>query len=133
MVHVLWAKDFLQRQRNKLQGYSIEMDSIIENDGVTSEKNASTHHKAFPVGEDIPLNITKINAEKGWTPFWLRKGVLIAFIILFIAIFAALQVLYSISQRNHGLATSNDNYHYLWTYGPTAGIAPRIATTSNNH
>ena len=55
-----------------------------------------------------------------WDPFFLRRWTLIEFAVFFAAVIAALQVVYSVSQSNHGIATSNDKDHYLWTYGPTA-------------
>ena len=36
------------------------------------------------------------------------------------ALAVVLGALYSVSRRNKGLATSGQNLHYLWTYGPTA-------------
>lgn len=55
-----------------------------------------------------------------WDPFFLRTWVLVLFAVFFAAVIAALQAVYSVSQRDHGIATSSDDDHYLWTYGPTA-------------
>ncbi|KIW90124.1 uncharacterized protein Z519_09555 [Cladophialophora bantiana CBS 173.52] len=55
-----------------------------------------------------------------WDPLFLRRWILIAFALFSAAVIAALQVVYTVSQNNHGIATSSDSDHYLWTYGPTA-------------
>ncbi|KAJ5636429.1 uncharacterized protein N7484_009742 [Penicillium longicatenatum] len=62
-----------------------------------------------------------INPQKsGWRPIYLRKWVLILFVITFCAIIAVLEVLNYVSSANQGLASSVESRHYLWTYGPTA-------------
>ncbi|OAP65124.1 hypothetical protein AYL99_01096 [Fonsecaea erecta] len=55
-----------------------------------------------------------------WDPLFLRHWILVTFALFFAAVIAALQVVYTVSQNNHGVATSDNNEHYLWTYGPTA-------------
>ncbi|KAJ5656634.1 hypothetical protein N7507_008584 [Penicillium longicatenatum] len=62
-----------------------------------------------------------INPQKsGWRPIYLRKWVLILFVITFCAVIAVLEVLNYVSSANQGLASSVESRHYLWTYGPTA-------------
>ncbi|KAE8337371.1 hypothetical protein BDV24DRAFT_154440 [Aspergillus arachidicola] len=56
----------------------------------------------------------------GWRPFYLRRRILLIFVIAFCGIIAALEVLNHISQVNYGIASSVEGRHYLWTYGPTA-------------
>ncbi|KIV94088.1 hypothetical protein PV10_05244 [Exophiala mesophila] len=55
-----------------------------------------------------------------WNPFFLRKWVLLCFALFFALVIASLQILYSVSRKNDGIATSDGGKHYLWTYGPTA-------------
>lgn len=55
-----------------------------------------------------------------WDPPFLRRWVLILFALFFAATIASLQAVYTVSVRNQGIANSDDNKHYLWTYGPTA-------------
>ncbi|KAI1609302.1 hypothetical protein EDD37DRAFT_653735 [Exophiala viscosa] len=55
-----------------------------------------------------------------WDPPFLRRWVLALFAVLFVAIIVGLQAIYSVSVRDQGIASSDDNKHYLWTYGPTA-------------
>lgn len=56
-----------------------------------------------------------------WNPKFLHPATLLGFAISYAAMIAALQILYSVSQRNHGLSTTDQKLHYLWTYGPTTG------------
>lgn len=59
--------------------------------------------------------------EPRWTPFHLRRPVLLAAAAVFVLMVVALEVLRYVSERDDGLATVSENMHYLWTYGPTAG------------
>ena len=59
-------------------------------------------------------------APLSWRPSYLRRRVIFAFLALWIALIASLEVLYQISQQQRGLAASIQSRHYLWTYGPTA-------------
>lgn len=63
---------------------------------------------------------SKTPSKTGWRPLYLRKWVLILFVISFCAIIATLEVLNYVSSANQGLASSVESRHYLWTYGPTA-------------
>jgi hypothetical protein len=56
----------------------------------------------------------------GWRPGYLQRRVSIAFIVVFCAVIAALEVLNHICQVNYGIASSVNSRHYAWTYGPTA-------------
>jgi hypothetical protein len=56
----------------------------------------------------------------GWRPGYLQRRVSIAFIVVFCAVIAALEVLNHICQVNYGIASSVNSPHYAWTYGPTA-------------
>lgn len=56
-----------------------------------------------------------------WTMFYFRHLFLVPFSILLILTIAGLEVLYHMSQRNHGLMTASEGMHYAWTYGPTFG------------
>ncbi|EPS34478.1 hypothetical protein PDE_09442 [Penicillium oxalicum 114-2] len=65
--------------------------------------------------------------EDRWQPSYLRKRVLVLFLILFSLLVAALEILYYYSQVRNGIAASSEARHYLWTYGPTA-ILTLLAT-----
>jgi hypothetical protein len=58
---------------------------------------------------------------KLWTPWPLEKIVLAGFAACFVLLAVVLAALFGVSERNQGLASSEEKLHYLWTYGPTAG------------
>ncbi|KAJ5248239.1 hypothetical protein N7497_008300 [Penicillium chrysogenum] len=80
-------------------------------------KRGDTSSQLQQIEPDIP----------GWQPSYLRRRVLIIFVITFCGVIAALEALNHVSQVRNGLASSDESRHYLWTYGPTA-IFTIIAT-----
>lgn len=58
--------------------------------------------------------------DTGYNPLFTRKWILICFAILWLLIFVSLQIIYSVSQGQNGLATTTLSLRYVWTYGPTA-------------
>jgi hypothetical protein len=64
--------------------------------------------------------LTESPETSGRRPSYLRRRVLILFALCFCAIIAALETIEYFSQANNGLASSVEDLHYLWTYGPTA-------------
>jgi hypothetical protein len=63
----------------------------------------------------------KLDDEASWIPAALRRRSLLAFIAAYTALIVVLAVLFSYSNQHDGLASSDEKFHYLWTYGPTAG------------
>ena len=61
-----------------------------------------------------------VNQYRMWNPFWLHRGVLLAFCVSFFLMITAVAALYIVSQKHQGLSTQTPQYRYLWTYGPTA-------------
>lgn len=55
-----------------------------------------------------------------WRPIYLQPVIQISALCAFFALAVTIEVLQVISVRRDGLATSRENIHYLWTYGPTA-------------
>ncbi|KAJ5110266.1 hypothetical protein N7532_002911 [Penicillium argentinense] len=58
-----------------------------------------------------------------WTPFFLRRSTMVAFLLAFIAILCSLAGLFVYTTRRDsslGIQTAGKMYYYLWTYGPTA-------------
>lgn len=55
-----------------------------------------------------------------WSPVYLQRRILIAFITIFISLIITIEVLLPISNKHKGLATSHDGIKYLWKYTPTA-------------
>lgn len=64
----------------------------------------------------------KKDQKYGWRLGYLQRRVLIALIVVFCAVIAAVEVLNHISQVNYGIASSVNSRHYAWTYDPTAII-----------
>ncbi|KAK2761257.1 hypothetical protein FQN54_001779 [Arachnomyces sp. PD_36] len=62
-----------------------------------------------------------LSAErKRWKPFYLSGLALCGFVATFVAIIIGLAILYTQSRARNGIATTDSNLHYLWTFGPTA-------------
>jgi len=122
-----WIKDTSQRQKTGLQGYtrpSIDMgpNFIKHKDVGLKHMQMQCSSRSNSQNSDIDFkSCSKIDPEKAWTPIWLGKPILGGFAISFLCMLATLQALYFVSEKNDGLATSRDENHYLWTYGPTAG------------
>ncbi|KAJ5831711.1 hypothetical protein N7474_000022 [Penicillium riverlandense] len=73
----------------------------------TEKSDATTRHSSRPL----------------WTPFFLRRPVIVVFLLAFFAILCSLVALFVYSVRQHsslGIKTPGPKYYYLWTYGPTA-------------
>ncbi|KAJ5970694.1 uncharacterized protein N7479_000612 [Penicillium vulpinum] len=56
----------------------------------------------------------------GWQPSYLRRRVLIVFVMTFCGVIATLEALNHVSQVHDRINSSVEIYRYLWTYGPTA-------------
>lgn len=63
------------------------------------------------------------DAKEERRPIWLRKSVVLAFLLVFVACIAALVFLYCFALQQDGLQLRWHDNHYLWTYGPTAILA----------
>lgn len=61
---------------------------------------------------------TKVNT--GYNPPFTRLPVLLCFAVLWAMIIVSLQIVYTVSEAQKGLANVNGSLRYLWTYGPTA-------------
>lgn len=72
-------------------------------------------------GHQVDILTHRASGMQGWTPFFRRRPVLVGFAILFLGLMIVLATLYGYSQAHQGLSSANQNDHYLWTYGPTAG------------
>jgi hypothetical protein len=58
----------------------------------------------------------------GWRPGYLRRRVLMIFLVLFCLCLATLEILYQVSQNRNGLVAADQSRRYLWTFGPTAAL-----------
>ncbi|CAL5873069.1 uncharacterized protein PFLUO_LOCUS7338 [Penicillium psychrofluorescens] len=75
--------------------------------------------------ESVPLQIGPQIAgvrqrAQLWTPYCLSLSYFVAFIVLLSVLAISLGALFAVSEDNEGIVTSQDDLHYLWTYGPTA-------------
>ena len=106
------------------QNTTIELRNLGNAAPIVSGKSFTTRQEYVPLqsdGDDQPDSGKPIrNRRTSWNPPFLRKRTLGTFALLFAAIAAALQILHSVSQKNQGIANSDDSKRYLWTYGPTA-------------
>jgi hypothetical protein len=66
-------------------------------------------------------NIQPKTVKKPWTPFVLRRWVLIGFSVTLLAIIIGLEIVQRICDSRHGFGPVESNLQYVWTYGPTAG------------
>ncbi|KAH8163498.1 hypothetical protein CIB48_g4738 [Xylaria polymorpha] len=70
---------------------------------------------------EVNSNYSSLATEvPAWRPIYLDRRVYAGFIVVFVLLVLALEVLLYISNRNYGLTSSFTGLHYLWTYGPTA-------------
>ncbi|KIW70606.1 hypothetical protein PV04_02862 [Phialophora macrospora] len=109
----------LSSQKIKQNDSEIELNGS-PNPQAFSRREPSPNAPFFVSSEIVQSEERDQSLNTHWDPFFLRTWVLVAFAVFFAAVVAALQVVYSVSQTHHGIATSSDEDHYLWTYGPTA-------------
>ncbi|KAI1305436.1 hypothetical protein F5Y03DRAFT_151944 [Xylaria venustula] len=96
----------------------------------TSSRSLPSNHPLSHSLDEQPFYFT--DPPLSWTPFYLRRRVLLAFLIVFVFIIAVVESLLAVSQKNDGISTSSPARHYVWTFGPTAfltGIAALWART----
>lgn len=65
--------------------------------------------------------LRKLGPSESWCPKMLQKKYLGGFIFGFVTIILIITILFCYSNAHNGLATANQDLHYVWTYGPTAG------------
>ncbi|KAK3995753.1 hypothetical protein QBC44DRAFT_283171 [Cladorrhinum sp. PSN332] len=72
-----------------------------------------------PIWEDQHDDVSDSCANP-WRPFFLQRRALYGFMVIFILMGVAIEVLFIISEKRQGLKTavSHVNLHYVWTYGP---------------
>ncbi|KAI1750940.1 hypothetical protein F4782DRAFT_507331 [Xylaria castorea] len=59
------------------------------------------------------------SSRKLWTPFWLRRASLIAFVAVFAALAISAIVVWLQDVKLSGIPLTLSKNHYAWTYGPT--------------
>lgn len=99
---------------------SFEPDSALllnEKQRVTSENVSHASPLAMPGG---------FSRRNRSVPRFLKRKTLVLLLLLLFALFVVLQILDAVSAANRGLASSNSDRHYLWTYGPSLGTLGTI-------
>ena len=76
--------------------------------------------------QNQPKSTKSPEVPLSWTPWPLRKLIIVGFVICFVLLAVVLAILFGVSKHNRGLTSSKENLHYLWTYGPTAGKSDHI-------
>jgi hypothetical protein len=74
----------------------------------------SAHSGVSSPGVEAPMT-------HGWRPSYLRRRIIVAFIVVFVAIIIAIEAMYGYSKTHHGVARIDESLELLWTFGPTAG------------
>ena len=119
-------------RRNSLPGIAtydaVSTDEHEDNEHVAQRVQSSESDTPEPAGVGKPNG--NLQTPRMYTPFWLRKVVLLAFTIVMFVLIVVLGALFGISQRNQGLSTASQKYHLLWKYGPTASEAPFDSSTA---
>jgi hypothetical protein len=95
------------------------MASFQPQDPVNAQAKTPVVSSYTPVQENA-----KSNSALTWRPTYLRRRILLSFLVLFCALFASLEALNQVSRKQHGLVSAPESRRYLWTYGPTAGRSP---------
>ena len=62
----------------------------------------------------------KYQARRLWTPIWLKKRTLVAFVVLYLILLLNVILLWRVSRHRNGFTPQIFTNRYTWTYGPTA-------------
>ena len=109
---------------------SITRDEFVENSNFRPHPQSEDETESIgrqrdcatsPPGYIAISNCDKAIAGLTWRPSYLRRGVLLGFISFFLAVLGSIEVIYQVSEKRHGLASTRESWHYLWKFGPTAG------------
>jgi hypothetical protein len=85
------------------------------------QNESSKGGRALSSADEVKVAKSTEDQKKLWNSIFFVKMTLSGFVLLFILLIGALQIIYSYSSRHNGLSASKPSEHYLWTYGPTAG------------
>jgi hypothetical protein len=96
----------------------------------TEPSSISTFRKSDVDADMKPVLASRI--RQGFQHLALRPVFLIGFAAIFVISAVVLGGLYAWSGGNHGLATTDENWHYIFKYGPTAGESPDTSSESTD-
>lgn len=60
--------------------------------------------------------------QQMWQPSYIRTSFFLTFVLIYIFMIIALELLIRASRHWGGIVNSHERFHYLWTYGPTASM-----------
>jgi hypothetical protein len=98
---------------------NIELTVVAGNE--PSEVSSSL---ASPIPESTAGKNHTPDSNRVLPPWTIRTVSLLGFIAFLVTLLAVLEVLYRVSNRYQGLATSTKSTYYLWKYCPTASKSP---------
>jgi hypothetical protein len=98
-------------------------------DALSTEPSSMGTFRKSDVDADMkPVLVSRI--RQGFQHLALRPVFLIGFAAIFVILAVVLGGLYAWSGGNHGLATTDENWHHIFKYGPTAGESPDTSSES---
>lgn len=63
-----------------------------------------------------------------WTPFWLKRWVLVLFALIFAGFLVGLVLLWHYDEQNDGFKVGGESKHYAWAYSPTVVVVLVLAS-----
>jgi hypothetical protein len=94
---------------------NVEYTTIAENEPLELSSRPASQTPEIITGTDYTSRPNTVSA-----PWTLRRASLLGFIAWHIILVVVLEVLYYMSNKHQGLATSGEKTYYLWKYCPTA-------------
>jgi hypothetical protein len=94
---------------------NVEYTTIAENEPLELSSRLASQTPEIITGTDYTSRPNTVSA-----PWTLRRASLLGFIAWHIILVVVLEVLYYMSNKHQGLATSGEKTYYLWKYCPTA-------------
>lgn len=91
--------------------------------GERSNQSKSVHIDTSSITPSLTKKSGELSTERrGWTSTYLQNTTLLGFAITFLCLLLAVIALAVVDAKQNGIANAKSSEHYLWTYGPTAGM-----------
>ena len=117
--------------------HSISRDGRVENVGPVHRSDPRSDDETGRAGvqsdraisppeyNSIPEHDKELEPQAvlAWRPSYLRRRVLLGFIAFFLVALVSIEVIFQLSEQRQGLVATRDSWHYLWKFGPTAGMS----------
>ena len=101
--------------QGNIEFHGVELLPVLDVPSSQGDSESPDNRRRVDVRSAYP------NRLQPWTPFLLRRVSLYGFAAIYVVIIIALTLLQAFDRKNGGLVTTNQNLHYLWTFGPTFG------------